>query len=53
MEVLTTSIDYWRAEIPGRSDPAAWENMHDLLLGMGLLTEPLDVEAAFTNEFIP
>ncbi len=53
MEVLIASIDFWRAETPGHADPAAWENMQALLLDMGLLAEPLDLDAAFTNEFIP
>jgi NitT/TauT family transport system substrate-binding protein len=53
MEVLTASIEFWRAETPGASDPAAWANMQDVLLGMGLLAAPLDLDAAYTNEFIP
>lgn len=51
-KVLATSIEFWRAEKPGRSDPQAWENMQALLLEMGLLKEPLDLEKAFTNEFV-
>jgi hypothetical protein len=30
----------------------AWENMLDLLLDMGLLTETQPVDEAFTNQFI-
>ena len=52
-EVLTTSIAFWRTETPGRIDPQAWENTHALLLDMGLLAEPIDLEAAYTNEFVP
>jgi NitT/TauT family transport system substrate-binding protein len=37
----------------GYSDPQAWENMQDVLLDMGLITEKLDLSKAFTNEFIP
>jgi len=51
-QVLATSITFWQAERPGYSDPAAWENMQQVLLNMGLLTEPLDASLAFTNEFI-
>ena len=36
----------------GYSDPAAWENTQNILLDMGLLTEPIDLSAAFTNDFI-
>ena len=52
-QVLTTSIEQWQAERLGYSDPQAWENMHTVLLDMGLLTEKLDLSKAFTNEFIP
>ena len=43
----------WRAERLGYSDPQAWENMQNILLEMGLITEELDLKKAFTNEFIP
>lgn len=52
MEVLELSIDYWRADPLGHIDRAAWENMQDILLEMGLLTESQPVEEAFTNQFI-
>ncbi|MBI4731365.1 MAG: ABC transporter substrate-binding protein [Chloroflexi bacterium] len=52
-QVLTTSIELWRADRPGYSDPQAWENMQTLLLDMGLLTEGQDLLRAFTNEFVP
>lgn len=51
-EILATSISLWQTENLGYSDPAAWENMHTLLLDMGLLESPVAVEQAFTNEFI-
>jgi NitT/TauT family transport system substrate-binding protein len=53
MQVLTRSIELWKTDHIGYSDPQAWENMHDLLLNMKLLTTPLDVSKAFTNEFVP
>ena len=37
----------------GYSDPQAWENMQNVLLDMALITEELDLNKAFTNEFIP
>lgn len=52
MEVLMLSIEFWKADQLGFSERDAWENMQDVLLDMGLLAEPLDLDAAFTNEFI-
>ena len=52
-EVLARSIDLWKAERLGLSDPQFWQNMQDTLLKMGLLTKPLALEKAFTNDFVP
>lgn len=52
-QVLEISIEQWRAERLGYSDPQAWENMRNILLEMDLITEELDLNQAFTNEFIP
>lgn len=52
MRVLEASIEFWKAEQVGHSDPAAWKNMQNVLLEMGLLSQPVDLEAAYTNEFI-
>jgi len=51
--VLEISVEQWRAERLGYSDPQAWENMQDVLLDMGLVAEKMDLSKAFTNEFIP
>ena len=51
-EVLATSLEFWRADQPGMSEPEAWENMHQVLQDMGLLTAPQDVGKAYTNEFV-
>ena len=51
-EVLDASILLYQRENLGYSDLEAWQNMQDVLLDMGMLAEPLDLEAAFTNEFI-
>ena len=53
MQVLTTSIEFWKAERIGYSNPQAWENMNDLLVKMQLIPEPIELSKAFTNEFIP
>jgi NitT/TauT family transport system substrate-binding protein len=52
-QVLETSTEQWKAERLGYSDPRAWENMQNVLLDMGLITDKLDLNKAFTNEFIP
>jgi NitT/TauT family transport system substrate-binding protein len=51
-EILATSIALWQADKPGYSDPASWQNMQDVLLDMGLYTTPLDLNKAYTNDFV-
>jgi NitT/TauT family transport system substrate-binding protein len=51
-EVLETSIQLWRTEHLGHSDPQSWENMQEVLMDMGLLTQALDLSKAYSNEFI-
>ena len=51
-KVLDASIEFWKAEQLGYTSPQAWENMQAILLDMGLLSEALDLNQAFTNEFI-
>jgi len=52
-EVLAESIKLWQTEQPGYSDPAAWVNMQAVMLEMGLLESPLELEKVFTNDFLP
>ena len=52
-QVLDASIELWGDERLGDSDPQAWENMHDLLVRMGLLQKALDWQAAFSNDYLP
>lgn len=52
-QVLETSIEQWKTDRLGYSDPQAWENMQNVLLDMGLINEKMDLNKAFTNEFIP
>ena len=52
-QILSSSIDLWKANRLGYSDPQSWTNMQNTLLKMGLLKQPLDLTKAFTNQFIP
>lgn len=52
-QVLATSIEQWKAERLGYSDPQAWENMQAVLLEAGLIDQELDLSKAFTNKFVP
>jgi NitT/TauT family transport system substrate-binding protein len=52
-EVLARSIALWGTERLGYSNVEAWQNMQETLLKMGLLEEALEIEKAFTNEFLP
>jgi NitT/TauT family transport system substrate-binding protein len=52
-QVLATSIEFWKADQLGYSDPTAWQNMQQVLLDMGLLTTPLDVSKVFSNAYLP
>jgi NitT/TauT family transport system substrate-binding protein len=52
-QILATSIEQWEAERLGYSDPQAWENMQAVLLEAGLIPGTIDLNKAFTNEFVP
>ena len=49
--VLAASVALYQLEPLGYTNQAAWENMQALLLDMGLLTNSLDLEAAYSNAF--
>jgi NitT/TauT family transport system substrate-binding protein len=51
-QVLLTSIEFWKADQLGYSDPTAWQNTEQVLLDMGLLTKSLDVSQGFSNDFL-
>ena len=51
-QVLEASLEFWRADTPGETLPEAWENMQQVLLDMGLIDKPVDLDKAFTNEFV-
>jgi NitT/TauT family transport system substrate-binding protein len=52
-KVLLASIDMWKTDRPGYSDPAAWDNMQKALLDTKLLAAPVDLSQAYTNAFVP
>ena len=52
-QVLLSSIDEWKADRLGYTPPQAWENMQKVLLDMGLLTKPLDLSQAYSNDYLP
>lgn len=51
--VLLSSIDMWDADRLGYTDPASWQLTADTLVSMGLLTAPVDLDGAYTNDFLP
>ncbi len=51
--ILDVSIELWQAEALGASNPQAWENMNEVLVNMGLLSQPIELSQAYTNEYIP
>ena len=52
-QVLATSIEFWKSDNLGYSDPTAWQNTEQVLLDMGFLAKPLDVSQAFSNKYLP
>ncbi len=52
-QILATSIEFWQLEKPGYSDPQAWANMNELLAEMGLIDAPIEIEEAYSNEYLP
>ncbi|MBK8021431.1 MAG: hypothetical protein IPK19_08355 [Chloroflexi bacterium] len=53
MEILASSIALWEAPRLGYSDGASWEVTQDTLLQMGQISSPIDLTAAYTNDFVP
>jgi NitT/TauT family transport system substrate-binding protein len=52
MEILTASMDLWQIEQPGVSSESGWTNMQQLLLDIGMLSAPIELEKAYTNDFV-
>jgi NitT/TauT family transport system substrate-binding protein len=53
LQVLLATIDLWEAELNGFSDRTSWETTQDALLAADVLDTEIDLDAAFTNEFLP
>ena len=51
--VLEATLTYWQGESLGVSDLATWQRTADVMLEAGVLSEPLDAEAAFSNDYLP
>lgn len=49
--VLEASVALYQDDPLGYADPQAWQNMEQVLLGMDLLTDSLNLNAAYSNEF--
>ena len=53
-QVLTNSMELWRSEHLGQTNPAAWEATQDILIQSGLLEKPLDnLAACYNMDFLP
>ncbi len=52
-KVLAATIDLWKTDRLGYSNSAAWDNMQAALLDTKLLSAPVDLTKAYTNEFVP
>jgi len=51
--VLEASLAYWRGEPIGFSDPAAWQETAEVMRQADLLSGPVEVGQAFSNEYLP
>lgn len=57
-QVLLESLPYWSSDLTtanglGYTDAALWTSSEEFMRAAGLLSAPVDVNAAFTNDFIP
>ncbi len=51
--VLDASIALYHIEENGATEMQTWQNMQNILLDMGLLTEELDLNSVYNNDFLP
>jgi NitT/TauT family transport system substrate-binding protein len=50
--VLEASIDLWRSNRLGVSDPQAWSDSVEFMQDTGLIETPVDAEILYTNQFV-
>jgi len=52
-DVLTASIELWRADTLGETESDSWQRTQDALLEIGFLDAPVeDLDKAYTNQFV-
>jgi len=51
-EVLMRSIELWKADRLGYSEPEGWENMNAILIQMGLVSDRITVTDCYNNVFL-
>jgi NitT/TauT family transport system substrate-binding protein len=51
--VLLNTIDLWNADVLGVTELSSWEVTQETLMTIGFVSEPIDLQAAFTNQFVP
>jgi NitT/TauT family transport system substrate-binding protein len=52
-QVLATTMELWKTNTLGYTDPKAWKNMQEILLKMGLIKQSLDLSKAYSNDYLP
>jgi len=50
--ILEESLNFWRADDLGHSDPAAWQASQSFMHQIGMVETETDVSAMFTNDFV-
>lgn len=53
LRVLLETVNYWDADTLGYAELSSWELTQQTLLEMGILAQPIDLTAAYTNDFLP
>jgi NitT/TauT family transport system substrate-binding protein len=53
LEVLLETVKLWEAETLGLTEPESWAVTQQTLLDVGFIEGEIDLEAAYTNDFLP